>query len=100
MMLTAEDIERIEGLGYRDFFLKRDGFFMLKNVDGKCIFLDENGRCSIYEHRPEGCRYYPMVYDISSKKVVLDNYCPYSREFSLENEEKLRDLAMRIMNRR
>lgn len=31
-------------------------FFKLKYADRKCVFLDENGACSVYEDRPSVCR--------------------------------------------
>lgn len=33
-----------------------DEFFKLKYADRKCIFLDENGACRVYEDRPSVCR--------------------------------------------
>lgn len=35
----------------------------LKNEDGKCIFLAEEGRCTIYSSRPWICRTYPFALD-------------------------------------
>ena len=30
------------------------------NTTGVCQFLDNDGRCSIYQHRPAQCRTYPF----------------------------------------
>ncbi|MDI9645112.1 MAG: YkgJ family cysteine cluster protein [Archaeoglobales archaeon] len=40
MPLTEEDIKRIESLGYsrKDFAIKIDGIFRLRNINGRCIF--------------------------------------------------------------
>ncbi|WP_457550278.1 YkgJ family cysteine cluster protein, partial [Archaeoglobus sp.] len=41
-----------------------------------CYFLDESNRCRIYEHRPIGCRIYPVVLDVETGKAVVDDLCP------------------------
>lgn len=102
MPLTEEDIERIESIGYnrRDFTIKIDGIYRLRNVNGKCFFLDENNRCKIYEHRPLGCRIYPLVLDLDRGVVVVDKLCPKGDEVSEENirraEPILRELVRKI----
>ena len=78
MILSHQDITRIETLGFKkeDFcFLDEDGFFKLKNIDNECFFL-KNNRCSIYEHRPQGCKFYPIIFDVDKKKPALDDECP------------------------
>ena len=100
MPLTDEDIERIEALGFRDFYIEKDGFRVLKNIGRRCFFLSEDGRCRIYRDRPEGCRYYPFVLDIDTDKIVRDSDCPYSGEFSAPPEEKIRELVERLMKER
>jgi len=78
MILSEDDIRRIESLGYRreEFCEYRDGFYRLKNVDGHCVFLDvESGRCKIYRHRPTGCRTYPVIYD-PDRGFLIDPECP------------------------
>jgi Fe-S-cluster containining protein len=80
MTLTREDVERIEALGYdkKDFLVRvMAGFCELKNVDGKCFFYDPVTKlCRIYENRPEGCRYYPIIYDMRKRKCIVDIDCP------------------------
>ncbi|TFG09339.1 YkgJ family cysteine cluster protein [Candidatus Thorarchaeota archaeon] len=80
MTLTHEDLERIEALGYsRDDFMvaAEDGFSELRNVNGLCFFYDKDRQeCRIYEDRPEGCKYYPVVYDVSRDRCVVDRDCP------------------------
>lgn len=44
-------------------------FTLASRVDGACVFLDQNDRCSVYESRPETCRNFPHV---SSRP----GYCP------------------------
>ncbi len=98
MMLTNDDVERIELLGFRDFYEVRDGFLIMKNINGRCFFLCEDGRCRIYRDRPEGCRTYPFVFDMSTGKVVRDVDCPYSSEF--EEPDGVKELAERIIEER
>ncbi len=78
MILAEEDVERILSLGYRleDFSEFRGGYLRLKNVNGRCFFLDERGSCRIYEHRPLGCKAYPVVYDVDAKRCKIDDLCP------------------------
>lgn len=57
--VTAEEIERIEALGYRrEDLLDRDG--MIKAGPGGCTFLVDGGpgkaRCRIHAQRPQICR--------------------------------------------
>ena len=93
MTLTREDAERIEGLGYdRTDFLVRvmAGFCELKNVDGFCFFYDkETKECRIYENRPEGCRYYPIIYDARRKKCIIDRDCPSGETVTREEVRKV-----------
>ena len=77
-MLSLRDIEKIEKLGYKknDFcFRDEDGFYKLRNVNDECYFLEKN-RCQIYGNRPQGCRFYPIVFDLDENKAVLDDECP------------------------
>jgi Fe-S-cluster containining protein len=95
MPLTGSDIKRIMKLGYRFrvFVVKKGKERYLKNSEGKCIFLEDKG-CKIYNSRPAGCRLYPLIFDESSGKTVLDDFCPYGCEFQYNKEEitKLKNL--------
>jgi len=82
MILSYQDIERIKRLGFdTNFFVtRRDGWLQLKNRDGRCAF--HNGiKCSIYDHRPEGCRMYPVIFDKDNNCAILDEECPYRTKF-------------------
>lgn len=91
MPLTKEDIARIEALGYskRDFAVRDGKIIRLRNVNGKCFFLDSHNRCRIYEHRPEGCRLYPAVFD--GEDVIADSVCPRRNEVRI-SERAIRRL--------
>lgn len=99
MILCKEDIERIKKIGYKEeFFLRKKGsLFMIKNKDGKCVFLKDFG-CSIYKDRPLGCRLYPLIYD-SKKGFILDYLCPYRNEFKISknNIKELLYLIRKIL---
>jgi Fe-S-cluster containining protein len=79
MMLSTADIERLEKAGYdRQEFTRYDkhGFAKLRNRRGFCVLYDATKRrCKIYEHRPEGCRIYPVVYS-EEEGIVVDDLCP------------------------
>ena len=89
MTVTKEDAERIDRQGYKreDYLVrKEDGFCELKNVEGHCFFYDIDTRmCKVYDDRPEGCRYYPVIYDVKKRKCIVDKDCP-SRETMTRNE--------------
>lgn len=45
--------------------IKGDTFLgLLKEKDGKCIFLDNGNKCSIYTVRPMECRAFPFTFDV------------------------------------
>ena len=84
MLLSKVDIERIITLGFNaeDFcFINDDGFFELKNVDGHCVFLESN-KCLIYLNRPQGCRFYPIIFDLDANQAILDSDCPLIKKIS------------------
>ena len=88
MPLSRFDIERISRQGYRfkDFVVKRKRERRLKNRNGRCVFLGDNG-CIIYSFRPEGCRLYPLVYNEKYRKVVVHGLCPYGHEFKVSRDD-------------
>ena len=99
MPLSRLDVERIKSKGYRvkDFTVKHGGELQLKNSKGKCVFLRDN-RCIIYSVRPEGCRFYPLVYDENCDDFVIHDFCPHGHEFkfSKEDVEKLSVLLKKL----
>lgn len=90
MILSERDIERILQNPYfktekEDFVIKgKEGFYRLKNKNGHCVFLNSDSidkECLIYNYRPRGCRFYPMLYDPYHNKCVLDRECPNKKSF-------------------
>ena len=88
MILTKSDINRISSLGYKleEYAIFDGKFWLLKNVNGKCFFLDENGKCKIYDHRPLGCRAYPVI-KIDGKCTPDIEVCPHA-DLMTEDEIK------------
>ena len=83
MIVLNSDILKLRKLGFRvaDFAIFDGRYFRLKNVDGRCFFYDsESGKCRIYHFRPLGCSMYPIVYDVSLRRLVVDDECPLAGE--------------------
>ncbi len=87
MILTTNDIQRIidnipsEVLTI-PFFESDQEFNRLINIDGHCVFFSTpDNKCTIYSFRPEGCKFYPMIYDSLLNKCILDEECPHHRIF-------------------
>lgn len=97
MPLSKEDIERITNLGYSEFYVEAEGERRLRNKEGLCWFLS-NGKCRIYENRPEGCRLYPLILYEEENTVGLDSDCPHHDGFDLSEDAitKLLELVERL----
>jgi Fe-S-cluster containining protein len=78
MLLSKEDIERLERLGFsrEDFTVSgRDGLTRLRNVEELCYFYyPEEKKCQVYEYRPLGCFIYPVIYS-NEEGVITDEFC-------------------------
>ena len=85
MTLSEGDITRIEKLGHEidEFLEEKDGFMTLRNIDNHCVFLKDK-KCSIYDNRPQGCRFYPLIYDFEIEDFMLDNLCDHHEDFDIE----------------
>ena len=89
MLLSASDIQRINektDFPVNDYsFVDRFGHRTLKNREVndrlQCFFLDEKGECKIYDIRPEGCQYYPIIWDMNIQEAITDDYCPHHQKF-------------------
>ncbi len=91
MLLSAEDIARLERKGFRkESFMRVDkaGYAVLRNRRGCCVFYEvEKQRCRVYGVRPAGCRVYPVIFD-EDKGVVADSIC--RARGTVTDEEKAR----------
>lgn len=93
MLLGPGDVARISALGHDIEAVSapsddHPGLRVLKNVNGACSFLTSEGesyRCSIYEARPDGCGFYPMIYDVDDDTIVIDDeFCPHAGSFEVD----------------
>ena len=98
MPLTQIDIERIVSLGYdvKEFTRRLHGLSVLKNINGHCFFL-KNNKCSIYDFRPQGCKLYPLVYDVSNNMIKIDTECPNRERFKLHELEYAFDCLIALV---
>ena len=81
MSLSEADIRRLTRIGCNGFFCEdQDGNLRLRNVDGHCVFLQQ-GRCSVYAQRPEGCVLYPLIYYTDCGETGLHEFCDHRHEF-------------------
>lgn len=100
MPLTKADIERIKMLGFEESFFARleGGVPRLRNINGHCVFLNpETNECTIYPHRPSGCRLYPLVLDVEKGVVVVDELCPRAKEIPMEVVEELAPRLLKLI---
>jgi len=108
MLLSKVDIKRIfsvTGNPPEKFSVLTDeGYNVLKNKNIKgekhCFFLNEQGKCEIYSIRPEGCQYYPCIWDLTSHKPFTDDICPYHKLFDNQIEkvrEKLELFVLKVI---
>jgi Fe-S-cluster containining protein len=99
MTLSNSDVKRIEMEGYiRSEFLKEeDGFLVLQNLKGQCYFLKDR-RCSIYKFRPQGCRFYPLIYDFEREELLVDELCTNHTKFDIEDYESISEEVIIFVN--
>lgn len=88
MILSRQDIDLIvrkhpNRINKQDFVFKtKNGNFQIKNFEKHCVFLDiSTKKCKIYRYRPQGCRFYPLIYDFQKNNCALDKDCPRSHFF-------------------
>jgi hypothetical protein len=92
MQLCLDDIQRLEKLGYpRKAFVRiKDGLFTLRNRDGACFFLDAESRsCKVYASRPEGCKFYPIIYSMDTGNPIIDREECHKAKTVTDNEVKI-----------
>jgi Fe-S-cluster containining protein len=108
MLLSNADLERIERetkQARRQFSYLKDGYFYLKNRGQYCIFLNPAAnKCSIYDIRPQGCRFYPIIFDPISNCAVVDKDCTnrdnIPQDLTLENLPELREFILLLEKER
>jgi Fe-S-cluster containining protein len=102
MLLSAEDIERLERKGYRkEFFVRFDraGYAKLRNRQGHCVFYDfEKNQCKVHADRPLGCRIYPVIYD-EAKGIVVDSICHAQNTVSEKQKVKKGKKVLKLLEK-
>jgi Fe-S-cluster containining protein len=91
MLLSKEDIKRIEKKGFRKkYFMKinKDGYAQLRNYNGYCVFYNlEKHQCNIYLDKPFGCGVYPVILD-EDIGIIIDDICPEKTTITFEEKEE------------
>lgn len=102
MLLSTEDIKRLERKGYdRDFFVLyvSEGYITLRNYRGYCVFYDvKKRRCKVRADRPLGCRIYPVVYD-EEKGILVDTICPAQCTVTEKQKAKRGEKVLKLLER-
>lgn len=102
MLLSNNDIERLEGRGYKKSeFAKFDkqGYAILRNVDGNCFFFDaKKVTCKERLHRPSGCRIYPIMLD-ECIGIIIDKTCPGADTFTEKQKAKRGENVIKLLER-
>ena len=100
MLLSNEDIERLERKGYdRTFFVRfdADGYAILRNQKGNCVFFSPEKRtCRERENRPLGCRIYPVMHD-EDNGIVTDSICPARDTVSEKQKAKKGKKVLKLL---
>jgi Fe-S-cluster containining protein len=101
MLLSSADVKRLERLACRQEFARsgKHGYVRLKNRRGFCVFYDvEKCRCTIYGHRPLGCRIYPVIFS-EFEGVVVDDLCPMKDTISRSELKRKGKEVMQLLRR-
>jgi Fe-S-cluster containining protein len=102
MVLSRKDVDLIikkypNHIYIQDFaFKNKDGHFQLENLDGHCVFFNPLLKnCNIYEYRPQGCKFYPLIYNFQEKKCIFDKDCPRTHLF-FKNKKDLKKTCKKL----
>jgi Fe-S-cluster containining protein len=102
MLLSNQDVKRLEKRGFhKKYFMKidKDGYAVLKNRNGYCVFYDiENRRCSVYADKPEGCGVYPVILD-EDVGIIIDDICPEKASITLEEKTEKGKEVIKLLER-
>jgi Fe-S-cluster containining protein len=102
MLLSNEDIERLERKGYnRDYFVRfdKEGYAVLRNQSGVCVFFDtEKQVCRERKSRPLGCRIYPVMLD-ENKGIVVDALCPVKDAITEKQKAKRGKKVVKLLQK-
>jgi Fe-S-cluster containining protein len=99
MTLSISDVKRIEESGYNrsEFLEEKEGFLVLQNIKGHCYFLKDK-RCAIYKVRPQGCRFYPLIYDFDVEEILIDELCTNYTKFDVDDYNSISEDVIIYVN--
>jgi Fe-S-cluster containining protein len=104
MILSQQDIDLIikcypNRIRKQDFVFKNDnGNFQMRNLDNQCFFFDFlTKKCKIYGYHPQGCRFYPLIYDFQKKDCNFDKDCPRTHLF-YQDKKILTEICVNLKN--
>ena len=102
MLLSLEDIRRLEKKGYdRSFFVRfdKEGYALLRNRQGYCVFYNTSERlCNAYAYRPSGCRVYPVILD-EDKGIIVDDICHSQATISDVEKDRKGKLVIKLLEK-
>lgn len=109
MLLTNKDIRNIgKTTGIKaDRYVRitKEGHKMLQNrmrgIKAQCFFLNNEGLCEIYKARPEGCQFYPIIWDMEKHLAIRDDICPYldNFEINVQISKKLKFFILKLFGK-
>ena len=104
MILFDSDLELIinnyhEELKVDQFAHKNeDGIYQLDNIEDHCVFFDNQSKsCKIYEYRPEGCSFYPLIFNIEENRCIIDDECPRPH-FFYQDKREYKKICIEVKN--
>ena len=102
--LTVEEMEKIAArlkIPFKQFTRRyirqvREKYALIDGPGDDCIFLNQQGRCDVYEERPEQCRTFPWwPENLVNRAAWEENYneCPGMNQGELHSVEEIRAKA-------
>jgi Fe-S-cluster containining protein len=76
-VMKKYDLELDPKIYFRKVKGEHGTYFAVKMIKGRCIFLNKEDRCRIYECRPVLCKLYPVI-DVDA----IDARCPMAKKLS------------------
>jgi Fe-S-cluster containining protein len=88
---------------FRSLFLEEvDGDWSLASKEGACVFLEPDGSCGVYEHRPRQCRTWPF-WPHNLRRAEWESQvlplCPGAGRGRLYSLEEIRKVARALEGR-
>ncbi|MHA1310076.1 MAG: YkgJ family cysteine cluster protein [Candidatus Helarchaeota archaeon] len=101
MEITNAEINKLESLGYvkDEFIVVEDGYQKLRNINGYCYFFNRNKNiCKIYEFRPLGCKFYPIILNINNECEIDRDCSCYKDNNEIEIPKEICNMLKKYVN--